>query len=1699
MKKKINRSVAYLLVLSMATSVAALQFYNNSENYESNNSKSNYSDKTNSDTSSKNSSSNYYDINNLNQISKNVDYNKENNNNNLSNNLLASYAATDISPRIIDENDIMTMALDADIKYFPVTMYNYESTVFNKATSKLELSNEETASKEKWEGFYFDDGFGDVYGMDVLETEGNISLTEGYYVIYNTRAAATVNAVDVNGTYQLKDGAMDNNVTRWKLERNNDGSYTIQDPVSGLYMSLGDTNGTGTVVAKKDAQSFNFIQYNYYTNDTSTTTANGVMIKKKDANLYLNDDGGKVEQFTGWNSNTDEGSVFYIAKVGLNDTIANLQPMEIDENVEIEDGKYKMYNIQANAAVEVRDGGLYNAQNFGLATNWNIKRLANGNYTLQDETGMYLLVSNGGGTVTENKVEYTITSFSNLDNDIEIKLADEDVWLNDYGRGNQDVFKGWTGNDYGCAFRLFNFEEDAVYEQVIPSADEDGIVDLETGKYVLYNVRANKAVELVNNNGTYRLQDCKDKNNSTQWTITKLDNGNYTIMDTNGKYLSTTGIQSSNAINVNITASETQVEFSISKHVIGNENEPGYTNAVMLCDETNVGTTVKYYINDYGADNNDYYGGYCYKDQGDGFYLYKVDEMATKYIGSKSVYAAWNHYTSRATLSDGIVKDKLDSNKNLQFNHIEAGVFDANTEVKDIYTNVEMPFVYEYEDVDDNGKGSYTYTFDSENMSSRFNGTPASNTKLGAYEAQIMNSGITGWFPFNEETNVTNPDYHFGMTATIPFTMSQNGRINPLDEESEPIRFEFSGDDDIWIFIDGQLVLDLGGIHDRVGAELDFSTNTWKLVPYEGAAASDNPDKYEPMYTTEGKALNGYIFNGQDVNGVLNQTIESFAATDIHELTIFYLERGKGESNCKIKFNFPMKDYVSVTKQANQSYTVDEGGNLVITSLTSNEQKIVDNINFGFTLYKRTVENGVTSDAPVANTSYSLMNKNGQTIDTPSTDSNGHFYLKNGQTARFITNISSESGDIYYVVEDSVKGFSYSRYSYAGEADSFEVDGVVYYEGAAIEKSDYISSGDNAGNPIQSSIITVIGNEDTNDSLQFICENFYDASMPNGSLYPQDDIIVIDYGLGVKISPLVNDVWRGDRIKITSVTGAKYGTATIDSNDDNVIDYQLTKQLSGIEKLTYTAMVTPDITGGVGVTGTIYVIPATSMYYEENFAAFEEDEFVNYNNGNSSGEKQDGTWIYGWESTIANGFVKEFQEAGVVGTLDDSPYGSDRAYLSDSEDSNGTSMHVDTTLGAAQFSYKFVGTGTTFYARTSDTSAYIRVVITNNEGNIVDAIFRDTIYTEPDEYITDEEGNKILTSWKQNTLYNIPVYSKKDLPYDTYTVTVTIAKQMGKFGKDFWLDGIRIYNPLGTDLSGDFAIADSAYAIDGEANNSIVTLRDKILNDITGEDENGELIWSGDDKSDGNFVLFTDTNGVMTSAKEYQSNGPKEEVYLKTGQSISFSLSNWDSNQHFVYLGIKAPYGSGKIIINGTEMTINNTADCYYLIHPVIIEKNGVKYGNFEITAGTKSDGNACVISLTTLKVTGTAEFSIYEGLGEESTDWSSVDYIYSDIVLDGVVQHFEQYKVIVAKGDTNVVSIQKPFGDDEGIYITFKDTNISNVKVDGEITQSMQVEGSGMLIHLSNFTKKYSTVVILNNDQTEKAVLYIYNKNGTR
>lgn len=898
------------------------------------------------------------------------------------------------------------------------------------------------------------------------------------------------------------------------------------------------------------------------------------------------------------------------------------------------------------------------------------------------------------------------------------------------------------------------------------------------------------------------------------------------------------------------------------------------------------------------------YSGGSTTGSNDTFTLYKLTSGSSQQTGELS-YANWNYWVGHIQDSSqsgnrtysGMVESELDASKNIQFKYPDAGIFTSDTSNKEVYTNVGLPFVYTddgYYTFDSNQFGAYFHDSSSQGTSSK----PASNTNLyysttpQSHDYKGQDGSTKGWFPYDDTTYVQNKsaDYYFGMNATVPFSMTKSGRMSDNDENSAPIKFEFSGDDDVWVFIDGRLVLDIGGIKNCLNGEINFAENTFSVT----RPTSNGGGSLGDAGSANGANLSGKLFNDEKGEGILGMTRETFAATDEHNLTIFYLERGAGSSNCKIKFNLPYRDSVSVQKLITESKGKD--GN--VSPLTASEQARIDNVDFGFTLYK--------DGQVVANTTYVLYNKQGQAISNPSTDANGHFTLKNGQTAKFIGLIVDNT---YYVVEDEKEGYVTPEYSYSATAANGSK--------VTADASGYTSMK-----------VNVQGGDEAQDSLSFVCKNYLSAELENPTNIPSVDRIVVDYGLPVTIPDvLANDTWRGESIELTGVSGAKYGTANI--NADGTITYTLTKPLNGVETLTYTSLVT----GGSKTktaTGTIYVIPATSMYYEENFS-----DMVTYS----------GSW-----SKVGNETNGQ-QEGYFVGNAKSSPYGSDVAYRDDNSDSNGTSMYVDTTSVAAAFSYEFTGTGTSFFARTSNNSGYMRIRIYDENGNKLNEQFRDTKYAA------------------NGTLYNVPVFTWNTEDYGTYRVEVAIAKKSSVCGNTFYLDGIRVYNPLnpdGTDI--DATTAKNAYAADGEANCTVATLREKLITDDM-IDDGEKMVWA-DGKG---FVIFTDTNGEIKDASEYVSNGPKEEVYLNNGQSVTFSLAGWNANTNKIYLGMKAPTGSATVSVNGHSITLNNAADCYYDIssYAVITEVDGEKIATFTVKS------TSGLVSVTNIKVTGDVEFVI--------------------------------------------------------------------------------------------------------------------------
>ena len=171
-----------------------------------------------------------------------------------------------------------------------------------------------------------------------------------------------------------------------------------------------------------------------------------------------------------------------------------------------------------------------------------------------------------------------------------------------------------------------------------------------------------------------------------------------------------------------------------------------------------------------------------------------------------------------------------------------------------------------------------------------------------------------GFFPFNETAkacSASNYNYGFGAKLEFKFRLTDDGTVVGTDGKKDPIKFNFSGDDDVWVYVDGNLALDVGGAHGKVTGHIDFSGS----------------DKKKKAIVSKTKKSQGSLIEGSDTES--NFEIEG-SNSDEHTLTMFYMERGMWESNMKVSFNFPDENEFAVEKKVD---TTDVNTDLFPTSL----------------------------------------------------------------------------------------------------------------------------------------------------------------------------------------------------------------------------------------------------------------------------------------------------------------------------------------------------------------------------------------------------------------------------------------------------------------------------------------------------------------------------------------------------------------------------------------------------------------------------------------------------------------------------------------------------------------------------------------------------------------------------------------------
>lgn len=324
------------------------------------------------------------------------------------------------------------------------------------------------------------------------------------------------------------------------------------------------------------------------------------------------------------------------------------------------------------------------------------------------------------------------------------------------------------------------------------------------------------------------------------------------------------------------------------------------------------------------------------------------------------------------------------------------------------YNNLQFPFTKTTND-----KGVSTYSFDSAKNTVYYdydNKKIVRKDDLKIHDASKDNS--IGYFPFNstdpDQSAKDNLNYGFGTQFTIPFTVTETGK----NVDGTSMTFKFTGDDDVWVYIDGALVLDMGGAHCKAEGEINFATQMATITtgtsdaklgnqPTAGGrvAAKDNGNRTVDFKKITVKKSDGSIISLADYMKESGK---------VHELKMYYMERGMWDSNMSISYSFvPLPSGLTLsktldTKDVNAGLKNAVQGldnfdfNIQTRNLKAREANYSDVDNLGYTLYDY---NDNTYPGQVAKNSTATFSSSyyaSDFIDTTDKDNSSAFYAGTG-------------------------------------------------------------------------------------------------------------------------------------------------------------------------------------------------------------------------------------------------------------------------------------------------------------------------------------------------------------------------------------------------------------------------------------------------------------------------------------------------------------------------------------------------------------------------------------------------------------------------------------------------------------------------------------------------------------------------------
>lgn len=469
---------------------------------------------------------------------------------------------------------------------------------------------------------------------------------------------------------------------------------------------------------------------------------------------------------------------------------------------------------------------------------------------------------------------------------------------------------------------------------------------------------------------------------------------------------------------------------------------------------------------------------------------------------------------------------------------------------------------------------------------------------------------------------------------------------------------------------------------------------------------------------------------------------------------------------------------------------------------------------------------------------------------------------------------------------------------------------------------------------------------------------------------------VLDFGLPIEIPITDFFAFENDSLKnsvtdisfesSTSVTEkqGEYGKGKIDKST-GIVTYTLTKALDS--KVAIPVFVTLNDAAKTVKRLQVYIIPATSVYYEDSFATF-----TNANGTKNVAQVDNaakGIWTKVTDGTTQTSVNQALEALGGT-TNTKNVYGYDPAYDNSSKFSMGSATKVTVDANTANngqwptATFTFKGTGFDVISLTDNNSGAISVKVYSVGSDGTKTQVKGTLVNNYYGYTYADGKWEAAPTDKNNALYQVPVIKISDLPYGTYEVVITVsyatfADKTNDHQYSFWLDAIRVYDPAGKTL-------DTEYEQDNEKAPNYVEVKKVIL-------DSKALETAG--ATGAVFIDGKGANGV--TAADYKNQGPNHEAYLADGQAIAFQLIA-SAEPTSVQIGAKLASGNSAGLqiggaacakaSNGT-LTLNTATDMYYALTDMgwTLQNDGT-YRSKVITLTNAGSG---IISLTNLKFIG--------------------------------------------------------------------------------------------------------------------------------